>query len=171
MPILDDIRQLDVQAAQVNLWTVKGPTGAIANDPTYSARWVDITAEVEITLKTIFSDEIGRIEEILEFGLLAQNHETSVMSIPVDETHANILLAAVAAETPANKVSRVKQLLNSKFYIAKFIFANEIVYGVKQTSNSWKTAKANAVRSVFFADEVLAIDQRPILKSASGSIL
>lgn len=161
MPILDDLKALDLNAAHVNLWTVKGPTGPIAQAPIYPAKWVETTAPLDASLKQIFTEQLGRIEEVIAYGLLAQNNEASALSIPVDETHAAPLLAAVAAETAPRKVSQTKHLQNTNFYVAKIVVGDDIAYAVKKTAKSWKTKQAHSVRSAIFQDQVLTVDEQP----------
>lgn len=161
MPILDDLRRLNLDAANVNLWTVKRPTGAAALPPVYSARWVETTAPLDTALKQIFTDQLARIGEVLPYGLLAQVNEESALSIPADETHAAILLGAIAAETPAHKVTQTRHLKNSYFYVAKIIVNDDVIYAIKKTTKSWKTKQAALVRSVIFQDQVLAVDETP----------
>jgi hypothetical protein len=161
MAILQDLRALNLAEAQVNLWTVKGPTGAAAEAPTYSARWVETTEDVDSALKDVFLTDIARIEEVLEYGLLAQNNEASALRLPVDETHAAILLEVLKEEAPGKKASKVKHLLNTKFYVAKFIIDDQITYAVRRADSAWRTKKANSISNLYFADEILAIDERP----------
>lgn len=50
MPILDDLKALNLDVAHVNLWTVKGPVGPISQAPTYPAKWVETTAPLDASL-------------------------------------------------------------------------------------------------------------------------
>jgi hypothetical protein len=161
MPALQDLKALDLANAQVTLWSVKGPSGPAAAAPGYSGRWVDTTDGVDAALKETFADELAKIEEVIEYGLLAQNNEASALQIPADETHANLLIDQVAAEIPAKKASQVNHLFNAKFYVAKFVIGDQIVFAVKKTESGWKTKKAASVRNLYFADQQLAIDDRP----------
>ncbi|MBB3411947.1 hypothetical protein FHT87_005914 [Rhizobium sp. BK316] len=161
MPALEDLRALDLATAQVTLWTIKGPTGAAAEAPHFSGRWVETTDEVDAALKESLVAELAKIEEVIEYGLLAQNNEASALQIPADETHAGLLLDEVAAELDGKKASQINHLLNSKFYVAKFIVDEQIAFAVRKTEPSWKTKKAASFRNLYFADQQLAIDDRP----------
>ncbi|MFV1896676.1 Kiwa anti-phage protein KwaB-like domain-containing protein [Phaeobacter gallaeciensis] len=161
MPILDDLKALNLDVAHVNLWTVKGPVGPISQAPTYPAKWVETTAPLDASLKQIFTEQLELIEEVFAYGLLAQNNEASALSIPADETHVPSLLAAIAAETAPLKVSQTKHLLNTNFYVAKIIVGDDIAYAVKKTAKSWKTKQAHSVRSAIFQDQVLTVDEQP----------
>ncbi|NGO54536.1 Kiwa anti-phage protein KwaB-like domain-containing protein [Allomesorhizobium camelthorni] len=161
MPILADLRALNVEGAEVALWTVRGPRGAANAVPIYSGRWVETTDGVDEALKATLSSDLERIEEVLDYGLLAQNNEASALLVQADETHLAHLLEEIVAETVLKKAVQVRHLQNAKFYVAKFIVGQQIAYGIRKTDPTWKTRKARSVRNVFFQDERLAIDDRP----------
>ena len=161
MPILQELKALNFGEAQVNLWTLKGPTGAAADDPRYSGHWVETTVEVSNALRETLTLDLGRIEEVLEYGLLAQNNEASALHILADETHASILLSVIGAEEQGKRASSVKHLMNSKFYVAKCIIGEQVVYAVKKTDAAWRTKKAKSIMNMFFVDHVLSLDERP----------
>jgi hypothetical protein len=145
----------------VVLWTFRGPKGAASDDPKYTGRWVDATNEVQVTLRSTLLAEIGRIEEVKQFGLLEENHETSALSITRNETHAGHIVAESSAETSKKKASKVEHLHNSSFYLAKFSWNDMVVYACKKADASWKTKRAKDIRSVIFSDQSLDIDDRP----------
>ncbi|MGP4674808.1 Kiwa anti-phage protein KwaB-like domain-containing protein [Agrobacterium pusense] len=161
MAALEDLKALDLAQAQVVLWTVKGPTGPAADAPRYSGRWIDTTDEVDAVLKEILAADLAKIEEVLDYGLLAQNNEASALTIGFDETHADQLLQELAAELPKKKASSVKHLLNAKFYVAKFVVGQQVIYAVRKTEEGWKTKRALNVRDLYFADEQMGLDDRP----------
>lgn len=161
MTTLQDLKALDLAGAQVTLWTIKGPTGPAANAPKFSGRWVETSDEVDDALKATLVSEVAKIEEVLEYSLLAQNNEASALQIPADETHADQLLQEIAAELPGKKATETKHLQNSAFYAAKFVIGEQVVWALRKTEPSWKTKKATSVRNLFFSDQQLAIDDRP----------
>lgn len=161
MPILADLRALNFQGAEISLWTLRGPRGAANAVPTYTGRWVETTDGVDEALKATLASDLARIEEVLHYGLLAQNNEASALLVQADETHVAHLLEEIAAPTVPKKAVQVRHLQNAKFYVAKFIVGQHIVYGVRKTDSAWKTKKARLVRNVFFHDERLEIDSRP----------
>ena len=161
MATLQDFKAFNVTAADVTLWAVRGPNGPAADDPKYSGHWVETTEGVDDVLKSILTSELERVEELLEYGLLAQNNETSALLIPSDETHAALLLQAIAAEVDGRKATETKHLQNSSFYVAKFAIEGQVLWAARKTEPSWKTKKAVSVRDVFFQDQRLAIDERP----------
>lgn len=168
MPALDELQAFDLDGAAVTFWTFKGPRGPTGADPSYTGRWVDTTDEVDMVLKDIVGAERGRIEEVLEYGLLAQNHETSALTITTEETHAGLIVDESAAETQQRKIINVKHLRNANFYVAKFIHEDTVIHAVRKTEPGWKTKKALSTRSVFFRDNELGVDDRPHFEIAKS---
>jgi Kiwa protein KwaB-like len=168
MPALDELLAFDLDGAAVTFWTFKGPRGLTGTDPSYMGRWVDTTDDVDRALKDIVGTERGRIEEVLEYGLLAQNHETSALTITTEETHAGLLVDESAAETQQRKIFNVKHLRNANFYVAKLILGETVIHAVRKTEPGWKTKKALSKRSVFFRDDELDVDDRPHFELAKS---
>ena len=81
MPTLNDLKTFDVDAASVSLWVFKGPRGSGDAPPIYTGYWVETTESVDAALRSIVKNERGRIEETIEYGLLAQNNEASALLI------------------------------------------------------------------------------------------
>jgi hypothetical protein len=132
MPALDALRNFDLENASTVLWTFKGPRGPAGSDPSYTGHWVDTTDDVDALLKDIITNERARIEEVLEYGLLAQNHEASALSITTIETHAGLIVDEATVETPGKKTTKVKQIQNSDFYVIKSIYNHQIIFAVKK---------------------------------------
>ena len=158
MTALDTLREIDIASASVTLWTFRGPTGSAQETPTYSGHWVNITVNLDEALKTTFRDEVDRIEEVKNYSLLEENHETSALLISVDETHAGYVLEKCAAETHNRLVSKLKGIENSNFYLVKLSLPGSIVYGVRKTDQTWKTKRAKSVQSLIFSDGELDVD-------------
>lgn len=161
MAALDTVRDFDIANAVVTLWTFRGPTGPAQGDPKYSGRWVRTTANVDEALKTTFTDEVNRIEEVKNYSLLEENHETSALLIGLDETHAGYILEQSAAETQSRQASRQEHIANSTFYLAKLSLQDSVVYGVRKTDQTWKTKRARNVRALVYSDGELDVDDRP----------
>ena len=161
MAAIDTVRDFDINNAALTLWTFRGPTGPAHGNPTYSGRWARTTNEVDEALKIAFVDEVSRIEEVRNYGLLEENHETSALLIAADETHAGYVLEKCAAETQNRQASRREHIANSSFYLAKFATQDTVVYGVRKTDQTWKTRRARNIRTMVFSDEELDIDDRP----------
>jgi hypothetical protein len=161
MAAIDELNAFSLAEADVSLWVFKGPTGPASAPPTYSGRWIDTTDEVDGVLRATIESQRGSIEEVIEYGLLAQNNEASALSITTAETHAGLIVDQVAAQTLARKVSNLGQIRNSAFYVIKLIHGDTIVHAVRKTGSGWRTKNATSMRSLFFADNQLALDDRP----------
>ena len=161
MAAIDTVRDFDITNAATTLWTFRGPRGPAQGNPSYSGRWIRTTDDVDEALKTAFVDEVTRIEEVKDYGLLEENHETSALLIAVDETHAGYVLDKCAAETQNRQASRREHIANSNFYLVKLATQDTVVYGVRKTDHSWKTKRAKNIRTVIFREGELDIDDRP----------
>lgn len=161
MPPLDDFKAFDVAAASVSLWVFKGPKGRAGNLPTYTAHWVRTTDDLDTALKETITAERDRIEEVLDYGLLAQNNEHSALSIGTDETHAGLLTELVTAEVPSRQVTDATLLQNVSFYLVKLVHDNRILYAVRRTTRTWKTSRRRSVRSLIFHEHQLGVNPDP----------
>lgn len=161
MTTLQDLKALNLDAADVTLWAVKGPSGPAANSPRFSGKWVSTTDGVDTVLKATLAAELAKVEELLDYSLLAQNNEASALQISIDETHFAILAEEIAAELVGKKATESKHLLNSAFYVAKLVIGDKVVWAAKRTEPGWKTKNAFAVKNLFFSEQQLAIDDRP----------
>lgn len=161
MAALDTVRDFDFADSIVTLWTFRGPTGPAQGAPKYSGRWVRTTANVDEALKTAISDEVNRIEEIKNYSLLEENHETSALLIGVGETHAGHILEQCAAETQKRQASKQEHIANSSFYLAKLSLQDSVVYGARKTDQTWKTKRAKNMRSLVYSDGELDVDDTP----------
>jgi len=161
MPILNDLRAFDLEAATVSLWVFKGPRGPSYAPPMYTGYWVETTDGLDTVLKDTVANLRNRIEEIIAYDLLAQNHETSALLIAKDETNAGLLVDMAAAEIEAKRVQEAKRLQNTSFYLIKLIHNDAILYAVRHTTSGWKTKHAVSARSIFFMENRLDLDDRP----------
>lgn len=161
MPVLNDLREFNAEEAQVSLWVFKGPTGAAGEQPRYSARWVETTDDVDAILKETVVAERARIEEAIDYGLLVQNNEASAMQISKDETHADLLVEAVAAEVAQRRASAERHLMNTRFYLIKLVHEQQVLHAVRRTSCAWKTKRTRSMRSFVYDEHRLAVDDRP----------
>jgi hypothetical protein len=161
VPVLDELKAFDIDESVVSLWVFKGPRGAANAAPEYTAHWVETNADVDAVLKDTVRAERDRIEEVAQYDLLAQTNEASALLIGQDETHANALTDAIAAETENKRAKAVKQLQNSTFYIIKLLQGENILYGVRRTSSIWKTRRQLSAHSLILADNTLALDNKP----------
>lgn len=161
MPTLQDLKDFDLNAANLTLWVFKGPTGPSDAIPTYSGRWVETTDDVDAALKQVVDNERNRLEETVEYGLLAQNNEASALSISTAETHAGLIVDATAAETEQRRARDSRHLFNSKLYVIKMVVGDTVIRAVRKTDRGWTTKRRRSLRSFVYEENRLAVDQRP----------
>ena len=162
MPTVDELKALDVDGAELTLWVVKKSTPA-GNPPRFRARYVDTKPELDAELKSAMRNEIDRITEVQEYGLLTENNESSALSISTAETHAGLIVEGTAEEAPQNKAAALKNVQNSAFYVIKLVSGDTVVRGVRKTDSSWRVRRVVDAITVFFSDEQLGIDPAPTL--------
>lgn len=161
MPTLDDLKTFNVDEATVSLWVFKGPRGPSTNPPTYTGYWVATTDDVDAAFRETVNNVRMRIEEPIDYGLLAQNNEASALQIAKEETNVGILLDVVAAETEDRRALTADRLQNAAFYLVKMVHEDTILYAVRLTTSGWKTKRARSLSSIFFVENKLDLDHRP----------
>lgn len=161
MPMPAAIANFDVANATVSVWLFKRSGGSAGSPPVYTGKWIATDDALDSALKEAVIAERARPTEVIEYGLLAQNNEGSVLRIDKLETHADLIIDATANEIPARKVRNLKHVQNTKFYVIKLVTGDEAIYAVRQTDSSWQSKKARNAISVYFADEQLGLDNDP----------
>jgi len=159
---LDDLKGFDVEGAEVTLWVVKKST-PVGVPPRFTARYVDTAAELDVELKTAMRNEIDRITETQDYGLLAENNESSALLIGTAETHAGLIVDGTVEQTAQNKADTLKKVQNSALYVIKLVSGDMIVRGVRKTDTSWRVRRVVNAVSVVFADMQLGIHASPSL--------
>jgi hypothetical protein len=160
MPALDDLKEFDIENATLTLWVFKKSTPS-GEPPRFNGHWVETTDDLDAELRSAFLLERDKVEETLDYSLLAQNNEVSVLSISSVETHAGLVVDQAAAETPNKKVTKLKQLQNSAFYLIKAVSGDSVVHAVAKAGPSWRTKKALTKLSVYFSDDQLDLETEP----------
>lgn len=161
MPVLDDLKAFDVDAAEVSLWLFRGPRGAASQPPRYTARWVQTTVAVDGVLKEVFKVERGRITEPNRYDLLAETNGSSGLTLATDETHAGLITGLVSAATPNRRADSPDQLHNTAFYVIKLTLGDDVAYAVRRTSSSWQTKRAISASTFIFRENRLALEANP----------
>src|SRR5262245_23430092 len=151
----------DVAHATVTLWLLRKTPQPAGNPPRYIARWIDTHEELDKALKEAVEGERERITEVQSYALLAQNNESSALKIDALETHADLILSAVAIEVPARKVKEMAEIRNTDFYVIKLTRGNKALYAVRKTESSWQTKKMKDAIYAFFSNHKLGVDDKP----------
>jgi hypothetical protein len=160
MTKLTDLQTFDVAASDVSVWVFK--TSMSEGRPKFTGRWVGITEDLASELRGAVRTNLDGITETIEYDILAQNNEGSALTIMADETYAHLIAEQVTNETPARKARELKQLRNSKFYVAKLVHGDRTLLAVRKTDATWTTRKVTGRIAMVFRDEELDVDRDPI---------
>ena len=161
MSALDEFKALDVAGGALSLWTFRKShrPGAIA--PTYTGHWVGITETLEQALKAAIAAARDKITETNEYELLAQNNESSALTLTALETHAGLVIEAAKDELPSKKARNLKHLQNTDFYTVKVVTHGNVLHAVARANDSWKTKKVSGLLPVVFSDDELELEDSP----------
>lgn len=161
MPIPENFAGFDIENAGVAIWVFKKSGGAKGAAPSFNGRWIGLTEELEQALRQAVIEARNQIEEVLEYGLLAQNNEASALSINVDETYAPLIIERTANALPRNRVQNAAQLRNSAFYVVRFTDGDNVLHVVRKTDPSWQSKRHKGVINVIFREESLDLMDEP----------
>lgn len=159
MADLADLNAFDVVGSDLTVWVYKRSTRD--GLPVFRGRWVGITDELATSLRTAVSGAIGAVDETIVYEVLAQNHETSVLTLGADETHIALVEAQAANPTEDLKVRQLREIANSDFYLLRFATEDGVLLAVRKTNATWSTRRSSGILRVVFDDEELDIDERP----------
>ena len=157
MTDLVDLKAFDLTEADLTVWVFKKSQRDV--QPVFTGRWVEVTADLASALREAVSNAREAITEIIDYSILAQNHETSALTLGSDETHMALVDAASASPTQNRKVTKLKEIANSDFYALRFASDAGVLTAVRKANSTWRSKGAN-FRAVF-SDEQLDIDERP----------
>lgn len=161
MPVEDltILKDFQLDAAEAVLWAFK--KHLVNGVPKYTGRWVPISDELKAAIKTAVANARDGITETIEYDLLAQNNESSALTIPLLETHADQVLAQTADQLPQKMVKNLKQLTGTNFYSVQLVHENTVIHCVRKTDDSWKSKNAKGMITAIFTDAGLALESNP----------
>lgn len=157
MANLINLKAFDIAEADLTVWVFK--KSQRDGQPVFTGRWVQVTADLASALREAVSSAREAISETIDYSILAQNHETSALTLGSDETHMALVDAASANPTQNRKVTKLKEIANSDFYALRFASDAGVLTAVRKANSTWRSRGIN-VRAVF-SDEQLDIDERP----------
>ena len=115
MPDLAGLKGFDLGGADLTVWVFKKSTRD--GVPVFNGRWVGITDELAAALRASVGGALEAITETLDYDILAQNNESSALTLGADETHIALIDAQALNPTPGRKVRQLKQIANAGFYM------------------------------------------------------
>ncbi len=160
MPALEELKDFDVEHSTVTLWVFKKSISQ-GKGLVFNGHWVGTTNPLDQAMKQAIIYERDRLNEVLEYGLLAQNNEASALTLTTLETHAGLFIEKAKDEIPAKKVSKIAQLNNTAFYVLKLVHNGRAIYAVRKTDDSWVAKKSNGKITACFSDHELDLLSDP----------
>ncbi len=159
MADLAGLKGFDLAAADLSVWVYKKSTRD--GMPVFRGRWVGITEDLEASLRAAVSQALGAVTEAIDYDILAQNNEGSVLTLGADETHIALVEAQAAEPIDKLKVKELKQIANAEFYMLRFATAHGALLAVRKTNATWSTRRASGILRIVFEDQELDVDHRP----------
>jgi Domain of unknown function (DUF4868) len=156
MADLAGLKAFDVAGADLTVWVYRRSTRD--GLPVFKGRWVGITTDLAASLRGAVSQALQAVTETIDYEILAQNNEGSVLTLGAEET----LVEGQAAEPIAKlKVTQLKDIANADFYMLRFASADSVLLAVRKTNATWSTRRSSGILRVVFEDEELDVDERP----------
>ncbi len=159
MSALSELKDFPLDVAKVQLWVFK--KSLRDRNPVFNGHWVETTAELDAAMRLAVANERERITEVHNYSLLAQNNEGSALAIDTIETHGGLVVTQAAAEIPAKKITKLKELQNTEFYAIKLLAGEKVIFAIRKADGSWKTRRALNLISVYFSDQQLGLVSDP----------
>jgi hypothetical protein len=159
MASLDEIKAFDLAEADLTVWVYKKSTQD--GLPVFTGRWVGVTDDLTASLRDAVTRALEAVTETIDYDILAQNNESSVLLLGADETHIALVEGQAANPTEARKVRQLKQIANADFYMLRFATEETVLLAVRKTNATWSTRRSSNILRVVFEDEELDVDERP----------
>lgn len=159
MADLAGLKGFDLAGADLTVWVYKKSTRD--GHPVFKGRWVGITDDLAASLRGAVSQALQPVTETIDYEILAQNNEGSVLTLGADETHIALVEGQAAEPVERLKVRQLKQIANADFYMLRFATAEGVLLAVRKTNATWSTRRVSGILRVVFEDEELDVDDRP----------
>ncbi len=159
MPDLAGLQGFDLAAADLTVWVFKRSTRD--GVPVFNGKWVEITPELKTALCDSVTGALAAITETIDYDILAQNNESSALTLGADETHIAMVDAQALNPTPGRKIHQLRQIANAAFYMLRFATNEGVLLAIRKTNPTWSTRRSSNIIRVVFDDDQLDIDERP----------
>ena len=160
MTTLSDLKEFDLQEAEVTVWVFKRPRSQ--GRRRFSGRWIDISGDLAERLRETVRANLDGISETMEYDILTQNNEASALTIGADETDIHMIVAQIMDPTPDLKARSLPDLRDSDFYVARFALDGTALLAVRKTDQSWSTRRSGGLIRMVFSDEELDLQENPV---------
>lgn len=159
MADLAGIKAFDLDGSDLTVWVYK--KSMRDGLPIFTGRWVGITEDLGVALRHSVATALEAITETIDYDILAQNNESSALTLGADETHIGIIAEQTANPTEGRKVKSLKHIANADFYMLRFAKEDGVLLTLRKTNTTWSTKRAAGIMRVVLNDEGLDIDERP----------
>nr|WP_241696443.1 Kiwa anti-phage protein KwaB-like domain-containing protein [Stenotrophomonas sp. SAM-B] len=126
----------------------------------FSANFVRIDGDLEDALRDFAKAERAMMTEWIPYGHLAQPTDNGCLSVSAVETDFALLQALVDRPELEHAVKSRDQLKNAIGYVVKFYQGESVLYAVRRSPATWKTAyrKKGVVNMLFQNGELSAVE-------------
>lgn len=166
MPIPAALAEFDIEHAAVQLWLFR--KSGRSNDPTYTGHWVALAEPLVQALRHSISAIRDGLVEANPYDRLAMIDDGQCLLIGTDETFADRVVTAAAAELPQRRAANVGHMQNTSFYVVKLTNSDEVLHAVTKTDSSWKSRRLHNQFNVFFNGEQLGLETNPAFSMSRG---
>ncbi|PBB57955.1 MULTISPECIES: Kiwa anti-phage protein KwaB-like domain-containing protein [Mesorhizobium] len=160
MPLPQMFADFDVANSTIGVWLYKTSVGPDGN-PRFTGRWIDTDAALDEALKQAVTTKREGIMEVNNYSLLAATNDGIALRIDALETHAGVIIAEAQDPDAGRKVTKLKDVQNTKFYAVKLTHGGHSLYAVRKTDSSWQSRSNRNILSVFFQDDQLGLNDSP----------
>lgn len=161
MPIPPAFADFNIDASSVTVWLFKKSAGTAAAVPTFKGHWIATDDGLDAELKASVAHERAKIEEVLEYGLLAQNNEASALRISTAETLADRIVDQTTDPLPQLKVVDTRKIQNTSFYVIRLVHGDAVLHAVRKADASFRTKRRLNAIDVLFSDNTLELLPSP----------
>ncbi len=106
--MLKELQGFDIDNATLSLWVFR--KRIVKSNPVFTGKWVSVVPELKAEILEFTSSEVNRYTEAIDYSLLAQNNESSLMLIGTGETSAVSVVSLSADQTQNKKIKGIKDL-------------------------------------------------------------
>ncbi len=160
MPLPQGLQNFDITNATAQVWLFKKwsqPDRGVR----FTGRWIEIDEALEQAIKQAITEKREGILEVSPYSLLSAATDEIALQIDALETFAGAITTEASNPLPERRVTRLRDVQNTSFYVIKLISGDHVLHAVRKTDGSWQSKKARNILSVYFADDQLGLNQNP----------
>ncbi|MGN3935195.1 Kiwa anti-phage protein KwaB-like domain-containing protein [Xanthomonas citri pv. mangiferaeindicae] len=133
---LRELQGFDLDTARVHLWVFKSSTTVSR----FTANYVRIDEALEGRLREFAKTQRAKMTEWIPYGHLAQPTDNGCLSVSAADTDFALLQALVDRPELEHPAKKRDQLKNAAGYVVKFYQEERVLYAVRRSPATWKTA-------------------------------